>query len=237
MNPIPVVQVWKMAKTSEKRREETRDRIIAAACDLFSKHGYHNTQVMDIVKAVGMSAGTFYNHFKDKRDLFEQITLESLETLRVTVKSLRDPIDIWSPEARFKTLMETFNAAFDYIDANPQQLLMLLRVSFGVDEKLDGSVWDYFRGFAQDAGEDIQRLIDEGVVEGIDPMLFGTAVVGMVLQLIHSYLVEKKQGRDEIILNLIKMILAMFEAYLTENGRKAVDMAHLKSQYPGTGFL
>ena len=61
-----------MAKTSEKRREETRDRIIAAACDLFSKHGYHNTQVMDIVKAVGMSAGTFYNHFKDKRDLFEQ---------------------------------------------------------------------------------------------------------------------------------------------------------------------
>jgi AcrR family transcriptional regulator len=226
-----------MAKTSEKRREETRDRIITAACDLFSKHGYHNTQVMDIVKAVGMSAGTFYNHFKDKRDLFEQITLESLEMLRVTVKSLRDPIDIWSPEARFKILMDTFNVIFDYIDANPQQLIMLLRVSFGVDEKLDGSVWDYFRGFAQDAGEDIQRWIDEGVVEGIDPMLFGTAAVGMFLQLIHSYLVEKKLGRNDIIMNLNKMILAMFEAYLTDEGRKAVDMAQLKTQYPGTGPL
>ncbi len=223
-----------MAKTSEKRREETRDRIIMAACELFSKYGYHNTQVMDIVKAVGMSAGTFYNHFKDKRDLFEQITIESLESLRVTVKSLRDPIDIWSPEARFETLKNTFNAIYDYVDANPQQLLMLLRVSFGVDEKLDGSVWDYFRGFAQDAGEDIQRWIDEGVIEGIDPMLFGTAVSGMVLQLIHNYLVEKRFKREDIIANLIKMIMAMFEAYLTDEGRKAVDMALLKSQYPGT---
>jgi len=26
----------------------------------------------------------------------------------------------------------------------------------------------------------------------------------------------------------------MFETYLTEEGRKAVDMALLKSQYPGT---
>jgi hypothetical protein len=122
------------------------------------------------------------------------------------------------------------------VDANPQQLLMLLRVSFGVDEKLDGSVWDYFRGFAQDAGEDIQRWINEGVIEGIDPMLFGTAVSGMVLQLIHNYLVEKRFKREDIIANLIKMIMAMFETYLTDEGRKFVDMAQLKSQYSGTNL-
>ena len=212
-----------MAKTSEKRREETRDRIIIAACELFSKYGYHNTQVMDIVKAVGMSAGTFYNHFKDKRDLFEQITIESLESLRVTVKSLRDPVDIWNPAERAKIIQETFSAIFDYVDANPQQILMLLRVSFGVDEKLDGSVWDYFVGFAQDAGEDLQRWTLDGVIEGIDPMLFGTAVSGMVLQLIHNYLVEKRFTREDIITNLIKMILAMFDVYLTDQGRKVLE--------------
>jgi len=214
-----------MAKTSEKRREETKDRIIVAACELFSKFGYHNTQVMDIVKAVGMSAGTFYNHFKDKRDLFEQITIESLETLRVTVKTLREPVNIWNPIERAKILQDTFNAIFDYVDANPQQILMLLRVSFGVDEKLDGSVWDYFMGFAKDAGEDLQQWIQDGVIEGIDPMLFGTAVSGMTLQLIHSYLVEKKHSRQEIIENLIKMIMAMFEVYLTEQGKKAMEVA------------
>jgi len=133
-----------MSKGSEKRKEETRDKIVSAACELFSINGYHNTQVMDIVKAVGMSAGTFYNHFKDKRDLFEQITMDGLESLRVTVKLMRDPINIWSHEARTKTLTETFNAVFDYVDNNPQQLLMILRGSFGVDADLDVSVWKYF---------------------------------------------------------------------------------------------
>ncbi len=212
-----------MSRGSEKRKEETREKIISAACELFSKYGYHNTQVMDIVKAVGMSAGTFYNHYKDKRDIFEQITMEGLESLRVTVRLLRDPIDIWNPEVRAKTLLETFNAVFDYVDSNPQQLLMILRGSFGVDTDLDVSVWKYFQGFAKDAGEDLERWIDEGVIEGIDPMLFGTAAIGMSLQLIHIYLMEKKYKREEIIANLIRMILAMFEAYLTEEGKKAVQ--------------
>ncbi len=212
-----------MSKGSEKRKEETKDKIISAACELFSQYGYHNTQVMDIVKAVGMSAGTFYNHFKDKRDLFEHITMESLETLRVSVKSLREPIDIWNPVVRAVTLQETFNAIFDFVDSNPQQILMLLRVSFGVDEKLDGSVWDYFSGFAMDAGEDIKRWTEEGVIGGIDPFLFGTAASGMTLQLIHAYLVEKKFTREQIIPNLIKMILSMFESYLTDEGRKALE--------------
>jgi len=59
-----------IASLIEKKRQYTRDMIIEAAEELFSQHGYHNTQIMDIVKAVGMSAGTFYNYFKDKRDLF-----------------------------------------------------------------------------------------------------------------------------------------------------------------------
>jgi AcrR family transcriptional regulator len=214
-----------MTVSSDKRKEETRERIIEAACELFSKYGYHNTQVMDIVKAVGMSAGTFYNHFKDKKDLFEHITMESLESLRVTVKLMRVPINIWKHEERVKTLQETFSAVFDYVDVNPQQLLMLLRGSFGVDTDLDVNVWKYFQGFAYDASEDLEQWIKDGVIEGIDPMLFGTAVIGMTLQLIHSYLVEKRYNREEIIANLIKMVLAMFEAYLTEEARKALDLA------------
>jgi len=214
-----------MAKGSERRREETREKIISAACDLFSKYGYHNTQVMDIVKAVGMSAGTFYNHFTDKKDLYEQLTLESLESLRVSVKKMREPVDIWSPQERSKTLQEMFNTVFDYIDNNPQQFIMLLRGGFGVDEELDGNIWNYFLGFAEDAGEDVQRWMGEGVIEGIDPMLFGHACVGMTIQVIHSYLIDKRNSREEVIGNLIKMIRAMFESYLTEEGRKALVAA------------
>jgi TetR/AcrR family fatty acid metabolism transcriptional regulator len=212
-----------MPKVSEKKREETREKIVEAACELFSQHGYHDTQVMDIVKAVGMSAGTFYNYFMDKRDLFEQLTMEGLKTLRVHVKMLRKPVDIWDRNERIETLEETFTAIFDYVDSNPQQLLMLLRGSFGVDKELNINVWNSFRGFAEDVAEDIQNWINEGVIEGINPILFGHAVVGMCLQLIHSYLVERKIARREVIDSLIKLILAMFEEYLTEEAKEGID--------------
>ncbi|MCE5273870.1 MAG: hypothetical protein LLG43_01930, partial [Deltaproteobacteria bacterium] len=61
------------------------------------------------------------------------------------------------------------------------------------------------------------------------PMLFGIAVIGMSLQLIHSYLVEKMHTREEIIANLIKMVLAMFEAYLTKDGREALELTRQSS--------
>lgn len=214
-----------MASGAEKRREETKEKIVIAACELFSKYGYHNTQVMDIVKTVGMSAGTFYNYFKDKKDLFEQLTMEGLENLRINVKGMREPIDIWDPNARAKTLKETFHAIFDWIDSNPQQFLMLIRGGFGVDEEMDGNVWTYFQGFAHDVGEDVKKWIDDGVITGVNPRLFGHAVVGMCLQVVHSYLIEKIYTREEMTESLIKMMLAMFESYLTEEGREALRLA------------
>ncbi|OOZ39321.1 TetR family transcriptional regulator [Solemya pervernicosa gill symbiont] len=44
----------------------TRERILAAALELFSERGYFNTAVPDIVKASGVSTGSIYHHFKDK---------------------------------------------------------------------------------------------------------------------------------------------------------------------------
>ncbi|HQG33118.1 MAG TPA: helix-turn-helix domain-containing protein [Deltaproteobacteria bacterium] len=89
-----------MTKLAEKKRQYTREAIIEAAEELFSRHGYHNTQVMDIVKSVGMSAGTFYNHFKDKRDLFRQITQQNFEELRIRIRKLREPLNIWDRSDR-----------------------------------------------------------------------------------------------------------------------------------------
>jgi AcrR family transcriptional regulator len=56
-----------------KRRADIREVIVDAARELFSRKGYHNTQVTDIIRFVGMSANTFYAHFKDKKELFEEV--------------------------------------------------------------------------------------------------------------------------------------------------------------------
>ena len=222
-----------MAKTSEKRREETRDRIIIAACELFSKYGYHNTQVMDIVKAVGMSAGTFYNYFKDKRDLFAQIAHQNLYELRRRIKKLREPVNIWDHGDRVEKLNASYGAYFDYISSHRQQFLML-RGSLGVDEEMDAIIRKHYSDIAQDLANDIQNWLDIGIIENLNPLPTAYAVVGMTMHLGDSILLEEKFTRDEAIATLTKMSHLMFESHLTELGRKALEETQKnKTEVPG----
>jgi AcrR family transcriptional regulator len=216
-------EMKRMASLIEKKRQYTRDMIIEAAEELFSQHGYHNTQVMDIVKAVGMSAGTFYNYFKDKRDLFEQITSQNFESFRSRIKKLREPVNIWDRIDRLAKLDETFSAYFDYIDSYRQQFLILLRGSFGVDEELDGNVWRHYSNIAQDLADDVQTWLGIGIIRGVNPHTLAYAVVGMTMHLGHSYIMEEKFTRDEAIHTLTSLSNTMFESYLTEAGRKALQ--------------
>jgi AcrR family transcriptional regulator len=50
--------------------EQTRDRLIAAAASLFNRVGYHGADSNRIAREAGYSTGTFYKHFKDKREIF-----------------------------------------------------------------------------------------------------------------------------------------------------------------------
>ncbi len=208
---------------AEKKKQLIKDMIIEAAEDLFSRHGYHNTQVMDIVKSVGMSAGTFYNYFKDKRDLFGQITSRNLEELRVRIRKLREPVNIWDQGDRTDKLNETFGAYFDYVISHRQQFLIVLRGSFGVDEEMDSTIWKHYSDIAQDLAEDIQNWIDIGIIEGVNPITMAYAVVGMAMHLGHSFLMEEKFTREEAIATLTTMSHLMFETNMTEAGRKALE--------------
>ncbi|HEY6331387.1 MAG TPA: TetR/AcrR family transcriptional regulator [Blastocatellia bacterium] len=49
---------------------DTRERLVAAAAELFNRHGYHGTDSNRIANAAGYATGTFYKHFKDKREAF-----------------------------------------------------------------------------------------------------------------------------------------------------------------------
>jgi AcrR family transcriptional regulator len=58
----------------QKRGIETRNRIIAAARTLFSRDGYHGTNAKEITAQAGVSVGSFYAYFTDKKELFMALT-------------------------------------------------------------------------------------------------------------------------------------------------------------------
>jgi AcrR family transcriptional regulator len=207
-----------------KRRADIRDVIIGAARELFSKKGYHNTQVTDIIRHVGMSANTFYVHFKDKKELFEEVAMGSIEDLRVTVKKMRETKIHDDVAERLERMKDTYNTLFDFVEKNPHQMLLIIRGGFGIDEKFDEDLWRYFSYFANDLAQDFRKWKRLGFVEGFDPLILGHIVQGMTIQVAHSYLIEKKFSRKKAIEHLIQVNRAILSTYLTEKGKRKLGL-------------
>lgn len=66
-------------KTVQKRALATRNKILAVAEGLFAEHGYDKTTTNMIAQAAGISIGSVYAHFKDKREIFLLIQEEHAE--------------------------------------------------------------------------------------------------------------------------------------------------------------
>lgn len=54
---------------NQKRSKEKKKQIIEASIRLFSENGYYNTSSNQISKTAGVSIGSFYSYFSDKKQL------------------------------------------------------------------------------------------------------------------------------------------------------------------------
>lgn len=72
------------------KQEDTRQKILAKALELFSVHGYDAVSVGQIAAAVGIKAPSLYNHFPSKCAIFDAI----VEATAAQYEEDTDRIDI-----------------------------------------------------------------------------------------------------------------------------------------------
>ncbi|MBF0547663.1 MAG: TetR/AcrR family transcriptional regulator [Candidatus Riflebacteria bacterium] len=58
----------------EGRAERTRQALLLASRECFAKTGYSMTHITHITQAAGAALGTFYFHFKEKREILAEVT-------------------------------------------------------------------------------------------------------------------------------------------------------------------
>jgi AcrR family transcriptional regulator len=78
-----------MTQTRNKREQskaETRERLMAAARREFALKGYAGTSLRMITARAGLTTGAFYNHFRDKREMYLAILEELSQRLRFLVE-------------------------------------------------------------------------------------------------------------------------------------------------------
>jgi AcrR family transcriptional regulator len=56
--------------TPERRRQQTRDHLLAAAAQVFADRGFHGASLDEVAAVAGFTKGAVYSNFKNKEGLF-----------------------------------------------------------------------------------------------------------------------------------------------------------------------
>jgi AcrR family transcriptional regulator len=73
----------------ERKKRETRQRILGAAVELFQNQGFDQTPVDEIAAQANVSRGTFFNYFPNKESLLREIAVQEFEQLQELAKDDR----------------------------------------------------------------------------------------------------------------------------------------------------
>jgi AcrR family transcriptional regulator len=80
-----------------ERGRTTRERLVAAARELFGRQGYDATSIEAILRETGVARGALYHHFTDKRALFDAVLDDVMvDIARIVMEAARehdDPVE------------------------------------------------------------------------------------------------------------------------------------------------
>ncbi|MEV7231910.1 TetR/AcrR family transcriptional regulator [Polymorphospora sp. NPDC051019] len=82
MDPRPPTSGRRAPRSRAQRQQETREALILAALDAFTRDGYHAASLEGIANEAGFSKGAVYSNFEGKAELFLAVMDHNLEMLR-----------------------------------------------------------------------------------------------------------------------------------------------------------
>jgi AcrR family transcriptional regulator len=137
----------------ERRRAETRQRLIGAARELITEKGVAGLRISELAERADVGLGSFYNHFETKEALVEQVVTESLQTLSEAI--LRGAADGDPAELVNLACHRIIRLAYD----DPEFARLLVHLNHG-----DSLFATAIRPYAK-------RAVDAGIESGRFPVL------------------------------------------------------------------
>jgi AcrR family transcriptional regulator len=182
----------------ERKKLETRQRLMEAALRLFSEHGYEATTVKDITSAADVAKGTFFNYFEAKEAILPAIAARRLEQVQEALTPEQNAPD--SAVARIKLALRLVAESPLCQKTLAEQLFaaMMHRREMGPGHALRDLLTEQVRQ-AQAAGE---------IRSGLDPMYVAGVIRALFFQRLvmwhHGY---RHTAREELIDGSVDLLM------------------------------
>jgi AcrR family transcriptional regulator len=153
-----------------RRSEQTRERLIDAAEEVFGTQGYHGASVVAITKHAGVGLGTFYLYFPSKIEIYRHLLRTRQDEF---IRAARDAYEGATDQR--EVVQGAFGAFFDWIGRRPM-ILRLLREAEFVDPALGAEL---YQTPANEFRERLGRAMELGYIERTDPDVLAWSLMGM----------------------------------------------------------
>lgn len=130
----------KIRTPRQDRSIKTKEAIVQAAMKLFSDKGYHQTNTKQIAAEAGVSTGSFYSYFIDKRAVFIDVLKVYSEAILARIDSSLEGININNLDKRtiITHLVDALILSHDaYIGFN-KELSVMYHSDEGIKQLMDG---------------------------------------------------------------------------------------------------
>lgn len=195
----------------QRNGEDTKQRVLTAAQELFAAKGFSGTSLSDISRRCGISDGLILHHFQSKKNLYCQV-LENLagqytHNLVQAKESANSPQEI---------IQQTLAASFNFWE----QDLAYQRIS----------LWAYLEGYTElaekeallTAGlfQEVKRLQEQGIIDNrFSPVVFLTLIIGPI----HFWLRYREHFKT--ILNLTEDLDELDQLFLKQLVQLVMEMS------------
>jgi AcrR family transcriptional regulator len=174
------------ARRAQALREMRRDEILDAALRAFSRCGYHQTRISDVIAEAGIARGTFYLYFESKSAIF----LELLDRLLVRMRACVHGVDLapGAPPVQDQ-LLGIVQRILDTFAHNHALTTILVREAVGLDEDVDEKLREFYGNLLAYIRTSLDTGISLGILRGdLDTEVASTAILGSFKQVMEQQL-------------------------------------------------
>jgi AcrR family transcriptional regulator len=173
------------ARPPAGRRMQTRQALLDAAAILFAERGYHETGVPDIVKAAGVSQGTFYHYFRHRRDVLLALTQAALAAAQRPAPRSDDFEEMLRKDLELYLVESVRNA----------NLTKIWHDAAAYDREIAAMMRD---ARAKRGGEFAAFIRTMESARGLDADVTAAAIIAMIEEFTYRWFVEGERGAADV---------------------------------------
>lgn len=176
-------------------KEERRRQLLQAALETFGAHGYHQTQISDIIKHARVARGTFYLYFPSKREIFDSLMTELFDRVRNEVKSLPREAVTEIPAQLLGNIDRITGLLLD----NPLLARILFNESVGLDEEFDRRLKLFYGQLLDLIRRGLRQGQEMGFVCDGDIRVMAIALMGALKEIFYQLQLQTEDLSREVI--------------------------------------